>query len=294
MLITITARTNLTDYPHKPTMQNAIILYLILSCSGFWMGISNSIQEICKERNILKREYMAGLRLDAYVLSKMIVIAIISAAQSLMIASIFAWGIQMKGKGIFFGPFYEILFTTFLTIFAAATMGVFVSSLFNEPAKAMAVAPLLMIPQLIFSGGTISVKDPLLKWASCATVCRWSISSYGATEGFKNIVRLEANREAPKQAEESAAIEWGKVASTGGAVMGKDEFIAMRLNSRENMKWYVETSIEKGIEILDRKGVNFKSSKKNLAGNWLILCAFIVCFSIAPIFALRNINSEKR
>jgi len=294
VLITITARTNLTDYPHKPGIQNAIILYLILSCSGFWMGISNSIQEICKERNILKREYMAGLRLEAYVLSKMIVIGIIAAVQSLLIASIFAWGIQIKGGGVFFNPFSEILLTTFLTTFAASAMGIMVSSLFNEPAKAMAVAPLLMIPQLIFSGGTISVNDSMLKPVSCATVCRWSISGYGATENFENIIKIEANREAPKQAAESAAIQWNELAAKGGATMPKDEFIDMRLRDEDYMSVHVKKAVEKGLENLDRKGVNFKSTKGNLMGNWAIMLAFIVAFAIAPVFMLRNINSEKR
>ena len=31
-----------------------------LSCSGIWIGMFNSIQEICKERVILKREYMSN------------------------------------------------------------------------------------------------------------------------------------------------------------------------------------------------------------------------------------------
>ena len=35
-----------------------------LSCSGIWIGLFNSIQEICKERVILKREYMANLKLQ--------------------------------------------------------------------------------------------------------------------------------------------------------------------------------------------------------------------------------------
>lgn len=43
-----------------------------LSCSGIWIGLFNSIQEICKERTIVKREYMANLRLPGYVMSKFV------------------------------------------------------------------------------------------------------------------------------------------------------------------------------------------------------------------------------
>ena len=33
-----------------------------LACSGIWIGLFNTIQEVCKERPILKREYMGNLR----------------------------------------------------------------------------------------------------------------------------------------------------------------------------------------------------------------------------------------
>lgn len=43
-----------------------------LACSGIWIGLFNTIQEVCKERPILKREYMGNLRLWTYILSKYI------------------------------------------------------------------------------------------------------------------------------------------------------------------------------------------------------------------------------
>ena len=38
-----------------------------LSCSAIWIGLFNSIQEICKERSIVKREYMASMKLPLCV-----------------------------------------------------------------------------------------------------------------------------------------------------------------------------------------------------------------------------------
>ena len=52
-------------------------LLFALSCSAFWVGMLNSIQEICKERTVLKREYMTGLSLSAYVLSKAVVLGVL-------------------------------------------------------------------------------------------------------------------------------------------------------------------------------------------------------------------------
>ena len=44
------------------------ILFALMS-AGIWMGLFNTIQEIYKERVILKREYMANLKLPIYMLS---------------------------------------------------------------------------------------------------------------------------------------------------------------------------------------------------------------------------------
>ena len=61
-------------------------LLFSLSCSGFWIGMLNAIQEICKERVVLKREYMTGLSLSAYVLSKAVVLGILCLVQSVLLA----------------------------------------------------------------------------------------------------------------------------------------------------------------------------------------------------------------
>ena len=45
-----------------------------LSCAAFWVGIFDSIQEVCKERPIFERECDSGIRVSSYVLSKLVVL----------------------------------------------------------------------------------------------------------------------------------------------------------------------------------------------------------------------------
>ena len=52
---------------------------LVLFC--FWVGMLNAIQEVCKERSILKREYMTGLSLNQYILSKILVLGVLSDSE---------------------------------------------------------------------------------------------------------------------------------------------------------------------------------------------------------------------
>ena len=57
-------------------------ILFIIAIAGIYIGLGNSIQEICKEKIILKKEYMADLRLSAYILSKILVMFILAIIQS--------------------------------------------------------------------------------------------------------------------------------------------------------------------------------------------------------------------
>lgn len=155
-------------------------LLFALSCSGFWVGMLNAIQEICKERTILKREYMTGLSLTFYVLSKIAVLGVLCFIQSLMLTGVFSLLVGLPDDGVMLAPILEIFFTTWITSTSAATMGLFVSSLFTNPDRAMTVAPLLLMPQMLFSGllFKLSGGTEIISWFA---ICRWSMEGYGST-----------------------------------------------------------------------------------------------------------------
>ncbi|MDR0219985.1 MAG: FHA domain-containing protein [Lachnospiraceae bacterium] len=155
-------------------------LLFALSCSAFWLGILNSIQEVCKERVILTREYMTGVRMDSYVVSKMLVMAIVCAAQSLMLTAVFALAVGLPDGGVLMGAYPELLLTTFVTALAASATGIFVSSLFSNADRAMTVAPLLLMPQLLFSGLIFKLKGAS-EVISYFAACRWSVEGFGVT-----------------------------------------------------------------------------------------------------------------
>lgn len=162
-----------------------------LSCSAFWIGILNSIQEVCKERVILKREYMTGLRLTSYVLSKMIVLALLSVIQTFLLLITFVIFIGLPEKGLLFHPFIGYYVTTFLTMFSAASLGIFVSSIFKNSDRAMTVAPILLMPQILFSGLVFKLEGFSQKISVLAT-CRWSMEGYGTIANLNKLdLRLQ-------------------------------------------------------------------------------------------------------
>jgi ABC-type transport system involved in multi-copper enzyme maturation permease subunit len=161
-------------------------LLFSLSCCAFWVGMFNAIQEICKERTILKREYMTGLSLTSYVMSKILVLGVLCLIQSAFIVAVFSVLIGLPEEGLFLPPFVEILVTTFLTALAATAMGLFVSAFFTNADRAMTIAPILLMPQILFSGIIFKLEGSkeVITWFA---VCRWSMESYGTTANLNQL-----------------------------------------------------------------------------------------------------------
>lgn len=168
-------------------------LLFALSCSAFWIGMLNSIQEICKERTILKREYMTGLSLNSYILSKMIVLSFLCLIQSFLIVAVFRVLVGMPEKGILLPSFWGLVLTTFLTAVASSATGLFVSSFFTNADRAMTIAPLLLMPQILFSGLIFKLSG-VVESLSWVAVCRWSMEGYGTIANL-NVLPLRLQQE---------------------------------------------------------------------------------------------------
>ncbi|MEI3301737.1 MAG: ATP-binding cassette domain-containing protein [Eubacterium sp.] len=162
------------------TYEDTRSIMFALSCSGIWIGLFNAIQEVCKERPILKREYMGNLRLWGYIVSKYVVQSVICFLQATLLVAIFLRLMKHSAEaGLYFAkPGMEIWITMILTIFASASMGLIVSSLMKNGDRAMAVAPFVLIIQLLFSGVLFTL-DGMAEHVSKITVSRWAMECLG-------------------------------------------------------------------------------------------------------------------
>lgn len=174
------------QYEHRTITMS---LLFALACSGFWIGVLNSIQEICKENVILKREKMAGLSIFAYVTSKVLVLTVLCAIQSFLLMGAFSILIGLPNKGVIMSPFPEMLLTTFLTTLSAMTIGLLVSSFFDNPDRALVVAPILIMPQILFSGILFEL-DGIKNTISFFTTCRWTMKSLGITANLNELINV--------------------------------------------------------------------------------------------------------
>lgn len=175
-----------------------------LCCSAIWIGLFSTIQEICKERVIVKREYMSNVKIVSYLFSKVIVQAVLGFLQAIILSQLFLVLVNASHKGVFISSFHiEIIFTVWLTILASAAMGLTISSVVKSGDKAMTIAPFALIIQLLFSGILFSLKG-IGSWISYATISRWSVEALGSISDL-NAMDLDMKKELPSIVHEAEA-----------------------------------------------------------------------------------------
>lgn len=155
---------------------------LALSCCCFWIGLFQSIQEVCKERTIVEREKMADLKPVAYLGSKLLVLGAVLLLQCVLLLLCVWLLVGHPEQGVLFSgaPFLEYLVTTYLTALSAAAMGLCVSCIVNSTDQAVAIAPLLLIPQILFAEIICSLSGAA-EWLAWVVSCKWSCLAYGAS-----------------------------------------------------------------------------------------------------------------
>lgn len=163
----------------------AILFSLV--CASLWLGLLNSIQEICKERTILKREYNSGLNLLAYFASKVVVLGTISLIQSILLISLFSIFCDLPDSFIFTNSTYlDMVLMSFLISFAITFTGLIVSIVSKTTEVAMTITPLILIPQLLFSGMLFKLEE-FSETISVFVISKWGIEGYGIITNLNSL-----------------------------------------------------------------------------------------------------------
>ncbi|MFZ6013304.1 MAG: ATP-binding cassette domain-containing protein, partial [Bacteroidota bacterium] len=121
--------------------------YLFMSVIvALFMGLTVSAEEIIRDRKILKRETFLHLSRSSYILSKISILFMLSAVQTLTFVLVGSYFLEIKGL------LFHHWFILFTTSCFANLLGLNISSAFNSAVTIYILIPLLLIPQLILSG----------------------------------------------------------------------------------------------------------------------------------------------
>lgn len=128
-------------------------LYFVLCLAAVWFGCVNACREIVKERAILERERLFGVRVRDYVLSKVWVLAALGAVQVVLLQGTVEWHLQLRG------PMPLEMLALFGASVAGTGLGLLVSALATTQERAVFAVPLLLLPQILFS--ELAIPDSL-------------------------------------------------------------------------------------------------------------------------------------
>ena len=142
-------------------MEGTLMGSFALVCVCIWNGSFNSIQVICRERDVIKREHRSGMHISAYIFSHMIYQALICLMQTgIMLYVIRVVGVRIPDKAMFTPWFIvDLGISMFLITFASDMLSLWVSTLAKSTTTAMTIMPFVLIFQLVFSGGMMELPE---------------------------------------------------------------------------------------------------------------------------------------
>ena len=121
--------------------------YLFMSVVvALFIGLTVSAEEIIRDRKIQKRESFLNLSKGSYIWSKITIMFVLSAIQTILFILVGNYLLEVKGMT---GAYWFVLFTT--SCFANM-LGLNISASFNSAVTIYILIPFLIIPQLLLSG----------------------------------------------------------------------------------------------------------------------------------------------
>ncbi len=167
------------------TQEGTVMGSFALVCVCIWNGYFNSIQVVCRERPIIKREHRAGMHVSSYIAAHMLYQAILCVLQTvIMILILRAAKVAFPAEGLITGNFkIDLGISMFLATYAADMMALAISSLVRNTTTAMTVMPFLLIFQLVFSGGVIALQG-FAKKLTNLTIAKWGMQNLCALSNY--------------------------------------------------------------------------------------------------------------
>jgi ABC-type multidrug transport system ATPase subunit len=158
-------------------------IVFIIAFAAVMFGCMNGAREIVKEAPIYKRERSVNLGIAPYMFSKIAVMGMLCLVQSAILV-LFVNATAPFQWSVFLPPIVEIYITTALTALAGLMVGLTTSALVANSDRAMSFVPIILIPQVIFSGIIFPLNNPLLQFVGSFFAARWAMAGLGSTIGL--------------------------------------------------------------------------------------------------------------
>ena len=151
----------------------------VMSFAAVMFGSINASREIVKEVHIYRRERTVNLGILPYLISKVVVLSLLCFLQCAMLLAIVSLALHFY-DGIFTFSLWEVYITLVLSSIAGVLVGLTISALVRNNDQAMSFIPLVLIPQVIFSGSMFPLKGYPMQIFGALFSLRWSMAALGS------------------------------------------------------------------------------------------------------------------
>ncbi|HEX8138660.1 MAG TPA: FHA domain-containing protein [Pyrinomonadaceae bacterium] len=161
--------------------------FFVLALVAVWFGTSVAAREIIRERAVYNRERMVNLGLLPYVGSKLFVLSLIVGVQCVLLfgtVKLFDLAGMMKLQGYLFG--LPQLIIMIVTGIVGIALGLFVSAVVKTSEMATSLVPLILIPQILFSG-LVGVPTGFSKVVGLVMPATWAFDEMKQLSGLDTL-----------------------------------------------------------------------------------------------------------
>ena len=306
-------------------MEGTLMGSFALVCVCIWNGCFNSIQVICRERDVIKREHRSGMHISSYIVSHMIYQALLCIAQTVLTLYVISMtGVEFPSDGLF-SPWLivDLGISMVLISYASDMLSLWVSALSRSSTTAMTIMPFVLIFQLVFSGGMLT----LPQWSEPFT--HFTISNPGlkviaAQSDINNrpFVTITDMMHKMRNSEVKINVTLGQALDTMEMIdlaeladMPELEGLLTMVKDNPDVQAHREdsrtftTTVGQLLDVAGEDEVNsyleesaakasykpeYENTKENINGYWMKMITFIFAYAFLAMITLEFIDKDKR
>ena len=140
---------------HEPSPSSMVMIGFWIVFAAFFFGITYGLLQICTERTILQRERLVGLRLGAYVASKLAVLVPFLLLVVVAMLAVLRLLDRLPSRPLL--TYASMAVGLLLCAVAALGLGLLTSASVRNVAQATLALPMLCFPAVLFAGAILPV-----------------------------------------------------------------------------------------------------------------------------------------
>ena len=277
-------------FVHKVQTKNGAFAIV---CACIWIGLFNSIESICRERKIIKREHRTGLHISSYVMAHMLYELFLCVIQSVvMVAALMVFRKDFPQSGVFLPAVFEIYISCLLIMYASDVLGIAVSSFVKTENAAMAAMPFVLIVQLVLAGIIFELSGSV-ETVSNLTISKWGVQSIAATCDINNmedaftLIQIDEEKAALEEQQEEIEKKREEMEEDG---LPTDDLEDVEIDEDEIHDKYMD----KQLEDEERTDPAFDHTVSNVLKSWVVMIGYTILYGVISVIALQFVDKDKR